>query len=119
MAGIGHPVPVENALATDGHIVAPGLDLLEEELEVVAANVHVEEDSPGGVHDTDVHLGGMKVDAAVVLCCRSMESHLFLGMMFWLLESSIGGAHSALPLSGTIKPQNEGLDELQDVDPNA
>ena len=76
LAGVGEPVPAEEALAADGHVMPPRGDLPEEELEVVVLDVHVQELVALRIHDADVHLTGMEVDAAVVLGCRSVEFHL-------------------------------------------
>ena len=55
-AGIGEPLPAKEALAADGHVVAPGLGLFEEELEVVVLDVHAQELVALRVHDADIHL---------------------------------------------------------------
>jgi hypothetical protein len=78
LAGIGEPVPAEEALAADGHVVPPGSDFFEEELEVVILDVHVQEFIALRVHDADVHLPGVEVDSTVVLGCRFVEFHLIL-----------------------------------------
>ena len=55
-AGIGEPVPAEEAFATDGDVVTPRGDLLEEESEVVIFDVHVQELVALRIHDADIHL---------------------------------------------------------------
>ena len=106
--------PTQVGLAGYGHVVAPRSDFVEEELEVVAANVHVQEHFSRSVHDAGVHLCGMQIDAAVVLGCRSVVSHLVVGcMLFGNRRALFGSVSKAFPLSGAIKPQNEGLDEFQ------
>src|SRR5262245_42584288 len=54
VAGIGQPVPAEHAFAADGEAVAVGLNAPEEELEIVALDVGVDEDLALAIHDADV-----------------------------------------------------------------
>lgn len=56
LAGIGEPIPAEEAFAADRHVVPPGSDLFEEELEVVVLNIHVQEFVSCPVHHADIHL---------------------------------------------------------------
>jgi hypothetical protein len=46
---------------------AAGGDTAEEEVEVIADNVGVDEDFALAIHEADVHLTGMEVDSAVEL----------------------------------------------------
>ena len=66
LAGVGQPVPAEHAFAADGDVVPVGVDEFEEEREVVALDVGVDQLLALLVHDADVHLPRMEVDSAVV-----------------------------------------------------
>ena len=61
-AGVGQPVPAEEAFTDDGEVVFPAGDLLEEEGEVVVEDVLVEELFALAVDDADVPLAGVEVD---------------------------------------------------------
>ena len=74
-AGIGEPIPAEHALGDDGEVVAARGDELEEEVEVVVADVGVDEFFSGAVHDADIHLAGMEIDSAVEFSGRSVVFH--------------------------------------------
>ena len=74
-AGIGEPIPAEHAFGDDGEVVAVRGDELEEELEVVVADVGVDEDFAGAVHDADIHLARMEIDSAVEFGGRSIVFH--------------------------------------------
>jgi len=65
MAGIGEPEPAEHAFAADGQIMLVGSNELEEEVEVIVADVGMDEDFAGAIHEADVHLTGMEIDSAV------------------------------------------------------
>ena len=73
--GIGQPIPAEEALATDSQRMTPGSDLLEEEVEVVVANVGMEELFALAVHQTGVHGTGMQIDSAVEFGGGFVVSH--------------------------------------------
>jgi len=81
-AGIGEPVPAEETFATDGDVVTPRSDLLEEECEVVIFDIHVQELVALHIHDADIHLARVEVDTAVILGCRSIEFHLILRFIY-------------------------------------
>lgn len=51
LAGIGQPVPVEGAFATDGEVMTIGLDNLQEVVEIVSTDVSVDEDLAVPVHE--------------------------------------------------------------------
>ena len=65
IAGIGEPVSAEHAFANDGEVVAVRSDEFEEEVEIVVADVGVDEFFAGTIHEADVHLAGMEIDSAV------------------------------------------------------
>ena len=65
VAGIGQPEPAEHAFAADGEVVAVRSDEFEEEFEVIVADIGMDEDFAGTVHEADVHLTGMEIDSAV------------------------------------------------------
>ena len=75
LARIGQPIPAEHAFGADGQVVAIRRDEFEEELEVVVADVGVDEFFAVPVHDADVHLPGMEVDSAVELGGRGVVFH--------------------------------------------
>jgi hypothetical protein len=75
-AGVGQPVPAEEALADDSEVVFPAGDFLEEELEVVVLDVLVEEFGTLAIDDADVHLAGVEVDSAVELGGGLVVFHL-------------------------------------------
>jgi hypothetical protein len=66
LAGVGEPVPAEHALGADGQVVAVRGDELEEEGEVIVANVRVDQDFSLAIHEADVHLVGVEINSAVV-----------------------------------------------------
>ena len=61
------PVPAEHALAADRQVVPPGRDELEKVLEVIVADVGVEELFARAIHQADVHLVRVQVDSAIEL----------------------------------------------------
>ena len=65
IAGIGEPVSAEHTFANDGEVVAVRSDEFEEEVEIVVADVGVDEFFAGTIHEADVHLAGMEIDSAV------------------------------------------------------
>ena len=67
LAGIGEPIPAEHAFGADGQVVLIRGDELEEVVEIVVADVGVDELFAVAVHDADVHLAGMEVNSAVEL----------------------------------------------------
>jgi len=75
LAGIGQPIPAEHAFATHGEAVLVGLDELQEEVEVVVADVGVDPLLALAVHDADVHLTRMEIDSAVELRGGSIILH--------------------------------------------
>ena len=76
LAGIGQPVPAEQAFGADGQVVTVRGDELEEELEVIVADVGVDELLTVPIHEADVHLAGMEVDSAVELGGRGVVFHI-------------------------------------------
>ena len=55
--------------------MAIGLDELEEVVEVVMADVGVDQLLTLPIHEADVHGAGMQIDSAVELCGGLMEFH--------------------------------------------
>ena len=78
LAGIGEPIPAEHAFGADGQVVAIGGDEFEEEVEVVVANIGVDKDFAGAVHEADVHLAGMEINSAVEFGGRSIIFHTII-----------------------------------------
>ena len=75
LAGIGQPIPAEHAFGADGQVVTIGGDEFEEELEVVVADVGVDQFFAVPVHNADIHLAGMEVNSAVELGGGSVVFH--------------------------------------------
>ena len=67
LAGIGQPIPAEHAFGADGQVVAIRRDELEEEVEVIVADVGVDELLAVPIHEADVHLAGVEINSAVEL----------------------------------------------------
>ena len=63
LAGIRQPIPAEHAFAADGQVVAIGSDEFEEVVEVVMADIGVEEFFALSIHEAYVHLAGVQVDS--------------------------------------------------------
>lgn len=78
LARVGQPIPAEHAFGTDGQVVAVGGEEFEEEVEVVIANVGVDEDFAGPVHEADVHLAGMEINSAVEFGGGSIIFHTII-----------------------------------------
>jgi len=70
LAGIGQPVPPEQALTADGEAVLVRLDEFEEVSEVVVLDVGVDQLLALAIHEADVHLAGMEIDSAIVFGAR-------------------------------------------------
>ena len=115
LAGIGQPIPAEHAFAADGQIVLVGLDELEEELEVIVANVGVDEFLALPVHEADVHLVGVEVDSAVELCGGGIILHrcyVMSAARHWLLFTDAGSVGSTpRPETDAIKTQRALLED--------
>src|SRR6266496_548983 len=63
----GWPMPAEHAFATHREAVLVRRDELQEQVEVVVADVGVDQFLALAVHDADVHLARMEIDSAVEL----------------------------------------------------
>jgi hypothetical protein len=74
-AEIGEPVPGEDALDGDGHVLSVRRDGFEEQLRT-ARHIAVQENLAVSIQDTDVHRSGMQIDPAVVSVLLSVEFHL-------------------------------------------
>ena len=75
LTGIGQPIPAEHAFTADGQVVPIGGDELEEELEVVVADVGVDQFLAVPIHNADIHLAGVEIDSAVELGGRGVVFH--------------------------------------------
>ena len=84
LAGVRQPIPAEQAFAAHRHVVTPWGDFLEEELEIVVLDVHVQQLVALAVHHADIHLARMEIDSAVILACRSVVFHLFFKSHLWV-----------------------------------
>jgi len=76
LAGIGQPVPAKHAFGADGEAVFEGLNEPEEVVEIVVADIGVDQFFALTIHQADVHLVGVQVDSAVEFCGRSVVFHL-------------------------------------------
>ena len=75
LTGIRQPIPAEHAFTADGQVVTIGSDEFEEELEVVVADVGVNQLFAVPVHEADIHLAGMEINSAVELGGRGVILH--------------------------------------------
>ena len=71
---VRQPIPREDTFDRDDNIVTLGGNDLEEGLGVGVVIV-VDQDLPVGVHDTDGHRPGMKIDSTVRVMLFGVESH--------------------------------------------
>ena len=105
LAGVRQPIPAEQAFAAHRHVVTPWGDFLEEELEIVVLDVHVQQLVALAVHHADIHLARMEIDSAVILACRSVVFHLlFSSHLLVVLEGIMGSAPAAPALQGQFNP---------------
>jgi hypothetical protein len=105
-AEIREPVPREDAVDGDDHVLAEGSDDVEEVLGVGRA-VAVDPDIPLSVEHAHVHVPGVEVDAAIELVLLRVESHQVSSL------SSVGGLLRGRNLLTLPSRQGGGLDEDQ------
>ena len=105
LAGVRQPIPAEQAFAAHRHVVTPWGDFLEEELEIVVLDVHVQQLVALAVHHADIHLARMEIDSAVILACRSVVFHLLISShLLVVLEGIMGSAPTAPAFQGQFNP---------------
>ena len=80
-ACVRQPVPVERAFADDRQVVQVRLHQLQEEGEVIAPDVAVEQNPAFPVHNAHVHLFRVQVDSAVEFCFGRVILHLCLSSL--------------------------------------